>query len=641
MQLSVNRRRTYHTKYDYLKLTVTSGSIRFRFDMTGNLSPSTYEYVEYSINDGKTWVRKDNVEGTAASLITPSITTGKSVLWRGKGTAIAISIDGNVYFSNFSKYTGTTGATFVASGDFRSMLYSDDFVGKTVPAYGLAGLFRNCTGLTAVEKLLSSGFTGTRCYGWMFNGCTDLVTPPPSIPACDMVDYCCYKMFEGCTSLTTAPTLQSTTLANNCYDRMFYNCTSLISAPNLPATTLKDFCYSTMFQGCTSLVNAPTISATTLATYCCSGMFRGCTSLTTTPTLSATTLATYCYRYMFEDCTSLVNVTTLPGTLKANCYQGMFKGCISLRTTPTLSKTTLQSSCYKEMFMNCSSLTTVTTLPATTLKANCYQDIFNGCTALTTAPVLPATTLVDSCYNGMFVNCSSLTYIKAMFTTTPSTSYTYNWVINVAATGIFIMNINAEWHVTGDSGVPTGWNIAYEAEYLQSTGTQYINTGITNTLNTELYVDFQLTGGTSEDRKIIGQGFKFGFGHYTGKWRIVDDAWYNTSVSTDTSRHVFSTDGGKYYLDSTLLADRYSHKAAGTYPMLLFAVSSQNSISPDGNCAKMKLYGCKIYEGNSLVRDFVPVAVDDGYNLIGYMYDKVSHSLFSNAGSGYFTTNIE
>ena len=58
--------------------------------------------------------------------------------------------------------------------------------------------------------------------------------------------------------------------------------------------------------------------------------------------------------------------------------------------------------------------------------------MIRDCTSLTTAPELLATTLVSGCYSYMFSGCTSLNYIKAMFTTTPSTSYMNNWVSGVA-----------------------------------------------------------------------------------------------------------------------------------------------------------------------------------------------------------------
>lgn len=137
----------------------------------------------------------------------------------------------------------------------------------------------------------------------------------------------------------------------------------------------------------------------------------------------------------------------------------MFRGCTSLITAPELPATILADYCYINMFESCTSLTTTHELPATILANSCYQGMFSGCTNLNVAPELPATTLASYCYQCMFYNCSSLNYIKAMFTTTPSTAYTSNWVSGVSSTGTFIKNSAATWDVTGNDGIPSGWTV--------------------------------------------------------------------------------------------------------------------------------------------------------------------------------------
>ena len=125
-----------------------------------------------------------------------------------------------------------------------------------------------------------------------------------------------------------------------------------------------------------------------------------------------------------------------------------------------LPATTLTQNCYYMMFADCpDAITKAPELPATTLAVGCYANMFNGCTSLTTAPELPATTLANYCYGSMFNGCTNLNYIKAMFTTTPSSSYTYNWVNGVAASGTFVKNRAATWNVTGVNGIPTGWTV--------------------------------------------------------------------------------------------------------------------------------------------------------------------------------------
>ena len=226
------------------------------------------------------------------------------------------------------------------------------------------------------------------------------------------------------------------TLSDKCYSSIFQDCTSLTQAPELPTTNLIQNCYNSMFSGCTALTQGPELPATTLANGCYGGMFNGCTNLENAPELPATTLTEYCYAGMFSGCTSLTQAPDLPATTLANgCYGGMFSGCTSLTQAPEL--------------------------PATTLTEYCYSGMFNGCKALTQAPELSATTLANSCYGGMFNGCTNLNYIKAMFTTTPSDYYTRNWVQGVAAEGTFVKNLDADWDVNGDHGIPLGWNINY------------------------------------------------------------------------------------------------------------------------------------------------------------------------------------
>ena len=253
---------------------------------------------------------------------------------------------------------------------------------------------------------------------------------------------------------------ETASTANARFAYLFQGCEQLTSAPALPATDLATGCYQDMFSYCFSLEVAPALPATTLAENCYSGMFYYCSNLTTAPELPATTLAEDCYYCMFCYCSNLTTAPELPATdLATRCYQNMFSNCSSLEVAPALPATTLAESCYTGMFNGCTSLATAPALPATELEPYCYNGMFCGCTSLTTAPELPATKLAWGCYNAMFQRCTNLNYVKAAFTTTPSISYTRDWLDGVAATGTFVKNPNATWDVTGASGVPTGWTV--------------------------------------------------------------------------------------------------------------------------------------------------------------------------------------
>jgi hypothetical protein len=51
-----------------------------------------------------------------------------------------------------------------------------------------------------------------------------------------------------------------------------------------------------------------------------------------------------------------------------------------------------------------------------------------------------------------------------MFTTTPGTTNTRDWVNGVAASGTFVKNSAATWTTTGNNGVPTGWTVQTASE---------------------------------------------------------------------------------------------------------------------------------------------------------------------------------
>lgn len=168
----------------------------------------------------------------------------------------------------------------------------------------------------------------------------------------------------------------------------------------------------------------------------------------------------HAFRKLFRNARTLIDASQLklPATaLTTHCYDAMFYGCTSLVNAPKLPATELAFDCYNGMFGQCTSLVSAPKLPATTLAERCYYSMFNSCTALVNAPELPATTLRNSCYQSMFQDCSKLSYIKAMFTTTPGSTYTQDWVKGVAPTGTFVKNAEATWDVNGVNGVPEGW----------------------------------------------------------------------------------------------------------------------------------------------------------------------------------------
>ena len=173
------------------------------------------------------------------------------------------------------------------------------------------------------------------------------------------------------------------------------------------------------------------------------------------------------YYEMFRNCNNMVAGPDIDGTDNSG-YGGttaMFKGCKSLVECPKFSFETVGSSACREMFMDCNELINPPKiLPATTLADSCYQSMFYSCHKIRFAPELPAKTLVNGCYTFMFADCTELRYVKALFTTniTKDTGYTVNWMWRVnTSTGVFVKAVDAKWSLSGESGIPTNWDYAY------------------------------------------------------------------------------------------------------------------------------------------------------------------------------------
>lgn len=164
-----------------------------------------------------------------------------------------------------------------------------------------------------------------------------------------------------------------------------------------------------------------------------------------------------CMSLLFGD--EFIDKVDLTGYSYAFCKLFYNQSNIKSVDPEFLPATILATGCYMNMFANCPSLTTAPELPATNLVDFCYANMFHGCSSLTTAPELLATILTSNCYTNMFNSCSNLNYIKALFTTTPSSSYTKNWVKYVSSTGTFVKSKDATWDETGVNGVPANWTI--------------------------------------------------------------------------------------------------------------------------------------------------------------------------------------
>ena len=183
-----------------------------------------------------------------------------------------------------------------------------------------------------------------------------------------------------------------------------------------------------------------------------------------------------------------------------------------------------------------------------------------------------------------------------------------------------------------------GWsyyNGYQQVEYIASTGTQYINTGIKGSCEFDL--DFQPTANDADGTYYFGQRqngstIRFALMKYNSGFHFMtgaNDMWNGTY---NTNRHFIKFTSSNAYIDSIRYAVNFGSGSAGTsLNFMLFAADYNGSMKYNGG---MRIYSAKFYQNSSTVRDFVPsVRVSD--SAIG-LYDAANNVFYPNAGSGTF-----
>lgn len=177
-----------------------------------------------------------------------------------------------------------------------------------------------------------------------------------------------------------------------------------------------------------------------------------------------------------------------------------------------------------------------------------------------------------------------------------------------------------------------------QVEYLESDGSQWVDTGITPAAST-----FGFEGSFSVNSLETTQGvfgcrnqdasagnFSYNAFIHNGGLRcdtIGSPSWNYALTAGTLVNYVYTptttTVNGTTQNNGTKVDCNYSfylfnfHIPSGAY----------------GSGCAQKLYSWKIYVGNQLVRDFMPVRK----NGVGYLFDNVSQTLFGNQGTGAFT----
>lgn len=178
-----------------------------------------------------------------------------------------------------------------------------------------------------------------------------------------------------------------------------------------------------------------------------------------------------------------------------------------------------------------------------------------------------------------------------------------------------------------------------EVEWLSSNGTAFIDTGIVpkdtprvviNLMALTMYIDVDICGFASNtvpsfigDFSIYG-GNKQSFGYYR--------YYSTTSIGQSLHSSVEYNDWAEWDLGyiikcNNVILDTLTKQSFASNTQTLYLFNGRNIANVNVRVGKVK-----IYDGDELKRDFIPVRVGQ----VGYMYDKVSGQLFGNVNTGNF-----
>ena len=186
--------------------------------------------------------------------------------------------------------------------------------------------------------------------------------------------------------------------------------------------------------------------------------------------------------------------------------------------------------------------------------------------------------------------------------------------------------------------LPSG---ARYVEYLESTGTQYIDTMVNVSPDIGVYIDFQFSNERRE--QMLFGALSAGIARYYPVWRGLDTLYWSSSLNGSLEGIYAPNDSNRHTITHNFLNDRKATidgVVKGTNiktPSVSVQVSNflyARHYSSMAYISSAKIFECNISIGSNVVRKFRPIAIGN----VGYMLDLVSgeYLQYGNKGTGDF-----
>ena len=384
--------------------------------------------------------------------------------------------------------------------------------------------------------------------------------------------------------------------------------------------------------------------------------FANCTSLT------AATLnnSTYVGSHAFEGCTSLTSITFGSNVTAVSSYS--FRGCTALKNLTIPSNVTILAS-YG--FSGCTALETVS-LEATTppsIESSTFANVPSTCIFYVPCSAVNAyrTASVWSTYADRILGFESCTTYDWQVVSGEYICYQHDKYEKLKKVRSFdggttwedVTPLQYQRGQLIESGsqdcasrLPSGYA---EVEYIQNTGTSYLNIAFTPNQDTRVLCEMQMTANTNYGRLWGAGAWNAAKGimiDYTStsfeiKW-LGKTSWNTySSFQRDFVKHTYDYNKNYVYIDETLVGSNTYTTMTSSDPIGIFTYIGSGRPSQSSYWGqehyKGKMFTFQVYDNGILVRDLVP-CVRTSDNEVG-AYDIVN-DVFYSVPTGYTTDKL-
>lgn len=186
------------------------------------------------------------------------------------------------------------------------------------------------------------------------------------------------------------------------------------------------------------------------------------------------------------------------------------------------------------------------------------------------------------------------------------------------------------------SNIPNGYT---KCEYIESDGSQWIDTIFNPNSNSRVVLDFKLVGETPNRGLFGARGATPSFANRFCFWYL--DGVFRTDYGTNNKsfpsgidifeRHTVDKNKSETTLDGNYSLTNTTTTYSSDYSLYIFACNEGgNSKLP----TPMRLYSCQIYDDNVLVRDYIPAMSEKG---VYGLYDLVNNVFYQSETEYGFT----